>query len=600
MSKLNYTELDFNKIKENFKEFLRSKTEYSDFDFDGSGWSILLDILAYNTSANAFYLNMVGNEMFLDSAVLRESIVSRAKHLGYTPRSRRSAAATVDVEIFPAFGPGNPNPGSIFLSTDEQFFTLIDSVKYYFYPKVAQTIIPQAGKYIARGVELIEGLKLTHRWNVDLSLSVKQRYIIPNANVDTTTITVKVQESNTNPSQKVYRLHEDLTKITKDSLVYFLQEVDGGKFELRFGDGVVGKALETGNILIVEYQVSSADVVNGAKVFTPSFKLAGYDKSKVTLVTPAQFGTERESDESIKLLAPLNYDSQNRAVTRTDYETLIKKDVPQAKYVRVWGGEDNDPPEYGKVFVAIQPMSGFAFSADQKQNIINSLIRPRNVVSVQTVIVEPDYLSIVPSIKVMFTSRTTALTANDIKNLVLQTIRNFREKELNGFDSDFRYSKFVRAIDESDESISGNLTSITLKYKIIPPFNVPTKFDFTLNNKLSRGDAKNDISSITSSGFIYRGVLTYIGDDGGGALYLYRIVNDKRVIIQRNIGTVNYETGRILINSLSVQSIPNDIEHISIYAKPLKNDVEALRNQILLIEDDDILIGVEDLSSQII
>jgi hypothetical protein len=284
MSKLNYTELDFNKIKENFKEFLRSKTEYSDFDFDGSGWSILLDILAYNTSANAFYLNMVGNEMFLDSAVLRESIVSRAKHLGYTPRSRRSATATVDVEIFPAFGPGNPNPGSIFLSTDEQFFTIIDSVKYYFYPKVAQTIIPQAGKYIARGVELVEGLKLTHRWNVDLSLSVKQRYIIPNANVDTTTITVKVQESNTNPSQKVYRLHEDLTEITKDSLVYFLQEVDGGKFELRFGDGVVGKALETGNILIVEYQVSSADVVNGAKVFTPSFKLAGYDKSTVTVI----------------------------------------------------------------------------------------------------------------------------------------------------------------------------------------------------------------------------------------------------------------------------------------------------------------------------
>lgn len=598
MPQTKYTELDFTKIKDNLKTFLKSQEQFKDYDFDGAGISVLLDLLAYNTAYNGFYLNMLASEMFLDSAILRDSVVSRAKHLGYTPRSVRSTIATINIEVFPASGPGPTNPASILIDTNQKFYSVVDNKKYIFTPIKSILIEPNAGKYIAEGVEIIEGARLTHRWTFDASATIKQRFIIPNANIDTTQLKVTVQESANNTAISLYSLHTDLNELGPEDQVYFLQESTDNKYEIVFGDGVVGKALVDGNIVTVEYIVSSGDAPIGSKKFTPVTKIGGYDVSSITTVSPANGYVEQESIDSVKRLAPLAFDAQNRAVTKLDYETLIRKDIPSIQYLRVWGGEDNVPPQYGRVFVSLKPYTGLSFSTDQKAELINTYIRPRNPISIEVIIVEPDYLRLQVESLIQYRSSNTTLTEADIKSKVQAAIAEFRTTELNGFDADFRYSKFVQAIDDADPAIEGNLTNIKMKYRIYPPFNVPTKFEIKLNNAIDRGDIANGLSSIESSGFIYKGILTYAGDNGKGSLFLYRIVNDQKVVIQNDIGTVDYDLGEIILDGFLVQSIPDSKDYVDFVVTPKVQDVESLRNQILLMEDEDIILSTKDLSKK--
>lgn len=598
MSEIKYTELDFVKIKNNLKNFLKSQEKFKDYNFDGAGVSVLLDLLAYNTAYNGFYLNMVANEMFLDSAVLRNNIVSRAKHLNYTPKSRICLKAIVDIEIIPSEGPAplDPNPVSIFLDKSHKFYTVVDGKKYNFTPIKSHLITPDAqGKYIARDVELIEGQKLIHTWIYDES-DLNQKFIIPNANIDTTQLKVTIQASETNPSISLFTEHKDFNELNPESKVYFLQEHTDETYEILFGDGVVGKKLQTGNVIKVEYVVSTGNIAVGATKFIPTSKIGGYEGSYVRIKAAASGFIEKESIESIKKLAPLAYDAQNRAVTKLDYETLIKKDIASVQYLRVWGGEEDINPQYGKVFISIKPYTGLTLSEDQKQSLIQTYIRPRNPISIEVIIVEPEYIRIQTETQILYRSSETILSESDIKNKVLSQIRNFRETELNGFDADFRYSRFVNVVDSADPVIRGNLTNIKMKYRIFPPLNVPTKFDIRLNNSIDTGDATNNTSSINSTGFIYKGVLTYIGDDGKGILYLYRIVNDQKVIIENNIGTVNYLDGNILLNSLLVQSIPEQKDYIDLVITPEIQDIDATRSQILLLEDEDIKLFTRDLS----
>lgn len=599
MAQTRYTELDFATIKENLKIFLRSQDQFKDYNFDGAGLAVLLDLLAFNTSYNAFYLNMLASEMFLDSATLRDSVVSRAKHLGYTPRSQRSTVATVDLEIFPSDGPGPASPASILIETTQRFYSVVNDQKYIFSPLKSVLIQPNNGKYIAEDVEIIEGVRLTHRWTYDATLSLKQKFIIPNAGVDTTQLKVTVQESSNNTTIRLFNLHKDINELNPTSQVYFLQESTDNKYEIVFGDGVIGLGLVDGNIVIVEYIVSSGAVATGSKRFTPVTKLGGYDTSTVSTISPAAGFVDQEEIDNIKRLAPLAFDAQNRAVTKLDYETLIRKDIPSIQFLRVWGGEDNVPAQYGRVFVSLKPFTGTALSEDQKVSLINTYIRPRNPISIQVIIVEPDFLRIQVESLIQYRGSNTTLNDADIKNKVQAAIVAFRTTELNGFDADFRYSKFVQAIDDADLSIEGNLTNIKMKYRIFPPFNVPTKFEIFLNNSIDRGDIANDLSSITSTGFIYRGILTFVGDDGKGSLFLFRVVNDKKVIIQSNIGTVNYDKGIIVLDGFLVQSIPNARDYVDFIITPKVQDVESLRNQIVLLEDEDIILATKDLSKRI-
>lgn len=599
MAQTKYTELDFTKIKENLKTFLKSQEKFKDYNFDGAGISVLLDLLAYNTAYNGFYLNMLASEMFLDSAIMRESVISRAKHLGYTPRSVVSSTAKIDIEIFPANGPGPTSPASILVPTTQRFYANVDNKKYIFSPTKSILILPNAGRYLAQDVEIIEGVRLTYRWTYDASASVKQRFIIPNANIDTTQLKVVVQESANNPAVKLFNRHTDINELDPTSQVYFLQEADHNKYEIVFGDGVIGLGLTDGNVIIVEYIVSSGEAATGSKKFVPVEKVGGYDQSTITTTLAAQGFIEQESVDSVKRLAPLAYDAQNRAVTRLDYETLVRKDIPSIQYLRVWGGEDNVPPQYGRVFLSLKPYTGLSLSEDQKASLINTYIRPRNPVSIEVLIVEPDYLRIIVESQILYRQSNTTLTDADIKDKVFNSIVEFRTTQLNGFDADFRYSKFINTIDESDPSIEGNLTKIKLKYRIFPPFNVPTKFVIELNNAIDKGDAANGISSINSTGFIYKGILTYVGDDGRGGLILYRIVNDQKVLIQAGVGTVDYTNGIIELSGLLVQSIPNSKDYIDFIIVPESQDVNSLRNQILLLEDEDVVLSTKDLSKRI-
>jgi hypothetical protein len=316
----------------------------------------------------------------------------------------------------------------------------------------------------------------------------------------------------------------------------------------------------------------------------------------VRVVEPASNYNAAESIESIKFFAPRAYDAQNRAVTKSDYETLLKKEIPSIEYLRVWGGEENVPPEYGKVFCAIKPKTGRALSTDEKNRLINTYIKPRNVLSIQVELVEPDYLGLLVTSQINYFSNKTYKQKDQIKNEVVKKIQEYRDQNLIGFDSDFRYSKLVKQIDSVDSSIEGNITDIKIKYRLIPAFDTPSTYFIYLNNAIDRGDATNQNASITSTPFIYNNIFAYLSDDGRGRLYVYYISNDQKIVIQPNAGSVNYATGEIIIQNLVVTNIPNGFNYIDINITPAKNDVIAYRNQILLLDDLDINVNVVDLT----
>lgn len=591
MSKIKVTELDFSQIKQNLKDYLRSQERFSDYDFDGSNLSVILDILAANTSLIGFYANMIANESFLDTAVLRESVVSRAKAIGYVPFSRRSARAVVRVEFFSV-----PNTVvQIPIAKGEKFTAISDTgVKYIFTVERGVVVTPDSNGRFITELTLIEGLRLEHRFTYDVSLPQAQRFVIPNENIDISSISVKVQDSATNSAIFAYELSTDINLVNDESQVFFLNEVEDQKYEIFFGDGVVGKALEDGNIVIVDYVVSKGPEANGIRSFRAETTVGGYSTIRLTTIDSANNGSERETIESVRKLAPLYYESQNRAVTRNDYETLIKKDFPEVEFVRVWGGEDNVPAMYGKVFVAIKPFGSLALSETRKRQLIDSIIRNRNLISIEVDIVEPDFLNLIINSEVKFNSKTTNLSDGDVEAKIIQTIQRYRSESLVGFNASFRYSQLVKAIDETEPSIQNNLTSIQLKYRLRPPLNFANRYVIQLNNPISRGDSANSVSAINSTAFILNGIPTFIADDGKGELVYYRLSANQRVVIRKNVGTIDYNTGELILNQFIVQSFPAGVDYLDIFATPSKNNILPQRNQILLIDDADINITVVD------
>jgi hypothetical protein len=592
-NKLKVTELDFTQIKENLKDFLRSQDRFKDFDFEGSNLSILLDVLSYNTAYNAFYANMIANEMFLDTAVLRESVVSRAKAIGYTPASRRSARAKVRVE-FLSIPPGT---SQISIQRGEKFISSngVGSDRFSFTTERGVVITPNAeGKFVGE-LSLIEGERLEHRFLNDQTQETPQRFIIPNADVDTTSISVRVQESaDSNVIQNFFK-NTDINTVDGSTPVFFLSEVDNNRYEIFFGDGILGRAIQDGNIIIVNYVVSRGAEATGIRIFKPETGLANISATqiRVTTLESAQGGAERETTESIRQVAPLFHETQNRAVTRNDYETLIKKDFPEVEFVRVWGGEDHVPVTYGKVFLSIKPFGSTALSADRKQQLINNIIRERNLISIEVDIVEPDFLNLVINTRVRINPRATNLSDGDVQRKIIESIKEFRDSNLRGFDSSFRYSQLIRQIDDVEESVLDNLTEVSMRYRLRPLINFNNKYVIELNNPISRGDAANDISAINSSGFILGGIPTFIADDGRGNLLYYRLVANQRVVFRKNIGTVDYNLGKITLNDFITTGFPGDVNFLDIFAKPARNDLIPQRNQIILIDDEDINVRIE-------
>jgi hypothetical protein len=594
-NKLEVSDFDFDSIKANLKTFLQSQTEFQDYNFEGSGFSILLDVLAYNTHYLGFNANMLANEMYLDSADIRKNIVSLAKMLNYTPSSVRSPVASIDIEVNDATGSTLTMPkGTIFTTT-------VSGVGYQYLTNEDYTITPTNGVFNFSDVDIYEGTLVTFRYTVDKE-DPDQKFIIQNANADTTTLKVSVQESSTNTTTNIYSLAGGFNSVTDTSKVYFLQEVDDGKFEVYFGDGVLGAAVSTGNIVILEYIVTNRDESNGASTFTLATTIGGFSDITITTNSVSQGGNAAESKESIRFNAPLGYATQNRAVTTSDYETIVKSIYPNALSVSAWGGEDDETPVYGTVKIAIKAASGSTLTTSTKASIVSSL-RPFNVASVRPVIVDPETTSVLITSNVKYDSRLTTKSAATLKSDVLSTITDYNTNTLQKFDGIFRYSKLLGLIDNADTSIVSNITTIKIKKTFTPTLSSSTKYNIYFRNALYNPVSGYNASQggiLESSGFKVSGDTTnvyFLDDDGAGNVRRYRLVGSVRTYAINTQGTINYTTGQITLNSLNITSVENIRGEastvIELIVKPNSNDVVPVRDQIVEIDVENSNVTVE-------
>jgi len=475
-NKLNVSDLDFDDIKTNLKTFLQNQPEFSDYNFEGSGFSILLDLLAYNTHYLGFNANMLANEMYLDSADVRKNIVSLAKMLGYTPTSAKAPVADISIRV------NNVTSGTSSLTMDKGtvFTSTVEGTSYQFITNADITITPTDGVYNFSNVSLYEGTLVTYRYTVDSS-DPDQRFIIPSELADTTTLKVQVQNSSGDATTSTYTKVTGLTSIDSTSKVYFLQESDEEKFEVYFGDGVLGASLSDGNIVILEYVVTNKEAANGASTFTLSGNIDGFTDVTITTNSAAQGGAEPQTKESIRYNAPLQYSSQDRAVTTGDYETLIQSLYPNAQSVSAWGGEDDETPVYGVVKIAIKAASGSTLTETTKASLVTQL-QKYNVASVRPVIVDPEITKILITSTVKFDERATTKTADTLKSNVITTLDNYNLTTLQRFDSVFRHSKLIKQIDDTDTSILSNVTTIKIRKTFTPTLNSSTRYDIYFRN----------------------------------------------------------------------------------------------------------------------
>ena len=594
-NKLEVSDFDFDDIKTNLKTFLRSQSEFQDYDFEGSGFAILLDILAYNTHYLGFNANMLANEMYLDSADIRKNIISLAKMLGYTPSSVRSPTASIDILV------GDGSGSSITMTKGTAFTTTIDGTTYQFINNADIVTTPVNGVYRFSNVKIYEGTLVTFRYTADTT-DTDQRFIIPSSLVDTSTLVVKVQNSSTDTTTNTYTLATGLATVQSTSKVYFLQEVEDGKFEVYFGDNVIGSSLSNGNIVILEYIVTNVEAANGASTFTASTTIGGFSNLTITTNSNAQGGTPAETKESVRFNAPLQYSAQNRAVTTSDYESLVQSIYPNALSISAWGGEDDETPVYGTVKIAIKAASGSTLTTATKQSIVTQL-KKYNVASVTPVIVDPETTSILLTSSVKYDEKLTTKTATTLKSDIVSILTNYNTATLQKFDGVFRYSKVTSLIDNTDTSIVSNITTIKVRKNFTPILNTSSRYDIYFRNSLYNPvSGYNSVNGgiLESTGFKISGDSTnifYLDDDGAGNIRRYRLIGSVRTYVNNTQGTINYTTGQIILTSLNISSIENirgsASTVIELTVTPKSNDIVPVRDQILEIDTANSLITVE-------
>jgi hypothetical protein len=585
-NKLTVSDLDFDRIKDNLKTFLRSQAEFSDYDFEGSGFSVLLDLLAYNTHYLGFNANMLANEMYLDSADIRKNIVSIAKMLGYTPTSAKAPTAAINILI------NNASGASITMDKGTVFTSSIGGTSYQFVTNASHTLTPLNGVYQFSSISIYEGTLTTFKYTVNTS-DPDQRFIIPSSNADTTTLRVQVQNSSSDTTTATYNLVTGITSLDETSRVYFLQEVEDGKFEVYFGDGVIGKALADGNIIILEYVVTNKTEANGASTFTLSGAIETFSDVTITTVSSAQGGAEPQGKESIKFNAPLQYSAQDRAVTTSDYESLVQTIYPNAQSVSAWGGEDDETPVYGVVKIAIKAASGSTLTDATKQSIITQL-KKYNVASVVPEIIDPETTLLLITSNVKYDEKATTKTADTLKSEITTALSNYSSNTLQKFDSMFRYSKVVELIDDVDTSILSNITTLRIRKNFTPTIGSSTRYDVYFRNSLYNPHSGHKSASggiLSSTGFKVTGDTTtvyYLDDDGTGNVRRFYFVGSVRTYVNNTQGTIDYSTGQITINSLNVSNVENirgaASTVIELTVQPNSNDIVPVRDQILEID----------------
>jgi len=574
--RIQVSELDFDAIKSNLKTFLQGQTEFQDYDFEGSGLSVLLDVLAYNTHYNGIYTNLAVNECFLDSASKRASVVSLAKMLGYMPRSASCATATVTATVTSP----TSSPSTVTLPAMQPFTTSIDNVSYTFYNRSAVTTALVSGAYTFTGLVLTEGTPLQYKY----TMAPGVRFIIPNANADLNTLTVSIQQTSSSDLYEVYTRADTLTEVTELSTIYFVKEIDDGLYEISFGNDNLGLALSNGNVVTLDYMVSSLEEPNTASSFTYGGATLAGSSLSVTATAAASGGASSESIDEIKFNAPKYYAAQNRAVTPDDYKAIILKNFPEAQTISVWGGEDNNPPIYGKTYICIKPKEASKLTNLQKEFIKNNILESRNIVSITPEIVDPEFFNIKVTSFVYYNPRATTKTAAQIETLVKQSIMKYNDEELERFDSVLRYSKLTKIIDETDPAITNNITRIMIRHPHEVQYNIASQYILDLINPISQDGGKQG-EVFASTGFYIpnSNELHFLDDDANGNIRLYYTnTNFEKVIVTPDIGTINYDTGSIVVRSLTIRAI--DGAFFEWQVKPESYDVVSALNQIVQID----------------
>ena len=583
MGKFSATELDFNEIKTNLKDFLRDQAQFQDFDFEGSGMSILLDVLAYNTHYLALQANLTVNESFLDSATLRESIVSLAKHLNYTPTSATAPLAKINLELKPT-----TQTPAINIDRGTKFTTTIDGESYTFVNVKTYSVIQNLdGKYLIDDVEIVEGKILDFEYIVD-SNNPLQRFVIPNKNVDVSTLSVVIQASSTDTTTEVFLPAKETTLITGTDRVYFLQEVEDEKFELTFGNGTVGASVVDGNIIKINYLVTRGPNANSAREFKQVAQVGGLSSDKVTITTSqvASNGGLIQSKEDVQFLAPKLFSTQGRAVTTADYKNILLKERRDIESIVVWGGEDADPKAFGTVNIAIKPFNQTTYSNAIKKDITNSLLKDRNIVSITPVIQDPDFTYVNVKSDINYDPVILTTTSSQLQTNIENTIKEYFKTTLNKFDIKLRHSVLSSVIDDTDKSIRNNETTLTFEKEAnVLKFNTAFTFTLKFNNEIEKG-------SVTSLGFKHANFspndVVFIRDNEG-KLEAYKVVGGENVLVNGNLGTVDYTTGKVILKDLKVNSLEkneagNNVTQLIVRAIPVNLDIDALLEQILSLD----------------
>jgi hypothetical protein len=579
-NRIRVSELEFDQIKQNLKSFLQGQATFSDYDFEGSNLSVILDILAYNTHYNAMYTNFALNEVFLDSASKRDSVVSLARSIGYRPRSATCATTTINFTVTGT----NTTPPFLTLPGKLPFFGIKDGVRYNFYTDDDVTAAYNATtqSYAFNQILLREGTPLRNTFQY----SAQNKYTIPNNNVDVSTLKVYVQQSSSNNTTTIYTPADDISLVEFDTTVYFLKEIEGGFHQLEFGDNILGKALVPGNIITVEYIVSSGQIPNRIRVLSYSGSaILGSMAITTTVLAPVSNGRDPETIDEIRFNAPNFYAAQNRAVTVDDYKVLLKSKMASIGDLIVWGGENNDPPVYGKVFISAVTPDGRTLSTEQKNDVTNS-ISTFKIATVQIEYVDAEYIDVNLEANVYYdqtlTNKTPAVLASDIASAYAL----YNENTLAKFDSIIRNSVLIRTAEEADRSIVNVIPKLTLSYALSAVFNQKTNYIVKLRNPiLSR------IGSLKSSGFYCSEATTvcYIDDTETDSLVLFTIESGVRRNI-RVVGSVNHEMGSFTLNALTINSVIGN--GVVFTLVPTSPDVVSFNNKIVRLNLNNLSINV--------
>jgi hypothetical protein len=598
MALVNFTNLDFDQIKSSIREYLRANSNFTDYDFEGSNLSTLIDVLAYNTYISSYNANMISNEVFIDGATLRENVVSLARNIGYVPNSR--AAAKANITFFVDVSGFLTNPLTLTLKSG-----VVCTTNTSFGNQSFSFIIPQDvtvpvvnGIALFENINVYEGTFIINNFTVDAN-NTNQKFILDNANIDIDSINVFVRDTQASTIRRTFKLSKNLFEVNSNSRIFFIQEIEDQRYELIFGDGIFGKKLENLNYIEVSYNVTNGEIANGVSSFNFNGRIVDNNGRVVTtgisLITsnsPSQSGREIESVESIKKYAPRKYSTQNRAVTATDYETIIPTLYSEAESISVFGGEDLNPPKYGRVFISIKPINGPFVSNQVKDNIEFSL-RKYAVAGIVPEIIDLKYLYIETDTTAYYNSNFTS-DPNIIKNIIFSNIDRYaNSNELNKYGARFKYSKYLKVIDDSDIAVTSNITKIIMRRDLRAELNKFADYEICYGNEFYiRGMGGYNIKS---SGFKVDGIndtlyMSDLPDSNGitGTIFFFKLQSSTQpVIVKKNAGKIDYKRGEIRlypvnINSTSKISFNQQIIQISMV--PKSNDVIGLQDLYLQLD----------------